>query len=127
MTVSTIEAEEQVGAFTHVPVFPPSHTYLYSRPHIETAIVRVAPGEHIKCSNSNLEHTASSALGRSQIGESTARQQLKILHQLRLKREHEQQGADRNSTGEAGGQRQTVSETEMAELADSGLLPIYLR
>jgi hypothetical protein len=63
---------------------------------------------------------APSAPGRSQIGESTARQQLKILHQLRMKREHEQQGTHTfagNSAGEAGGQR----ETEMAELVGIGL------
>ena len=61
---------------------------------------------------------APSAPGRLQIGESTARQQLKILHELRRKRE--QQGADGSvgsSAGEAGGHR----DTEMAELVGIGL------
>ena len=59
------------------------------------------------------------------MGESTARQQLKILHQLRMKREHEQQGTHAfagNSAGEAGGQR----ETEMAELVGIGLYFVQL-
>ena len=68
---------------------------------------------------------APSAPGRLQLGESTARQQLKILHQLRMKREHEQQGTHAfagNSTGEAGGQH----ETEMAELVGIGLYFVQL-
>lgn len=82
-------------------------------------------GECGVCAESDGEGAQHHASERVQIGQSTARQQLKILEQLRLKREH-QSGATNGSERASGGSGAVDGESEMAELAGIGLFFVQL-
>jgi len=82
-------------------------------------------GECGVCPESDGEGAKQHVFGRVQIGQSTALQQLKILEQLRLKRE-QQSGVSNGSHTASAAAGAGDGESEMAELAGIGLFFVQL-